>query len=88
MQNREKAFSRHDQTATSTPSAEPTEALLQIHCESDQDFAPADGVVGKSCVARDSTAKPQVAGKGVPIGKRHPVTFSLWLRPESRSIRT
>jgi Protein of unknown function (DUF1553)/Protein of unknown function (DUF1549)/Planctomycete cytochrome C/Concanavalin A-like lectin/glucanases superfamily len=61
----------------------PVDAVLQIHCESEKDFAAADGVVGQSCVARDASSKPQTQGKGVLVAKRQPLTFSLWVRPEA-----
>ena len=63
--------------------------MWQMHCESPNEFetAPesgfvqADGVVGRSCVVGDTSPKPRIAGKGVPVSKRDPLTLSAWVRP-------
>ena len=81
LEGREKNWGGREENVH--PGVTPTGAALEIHCESDPDFAPVDGVVGKACVARDATAKPQIPGKGVPTGKRQPVTLTLWVRPEA-----
>jgi hypothetical protein len=64
--------------------------VLQIRCESNNEFEQApqkgfllvDGVVGQSCVTKDVFPKPQT-GSGIPVSKWQPLTFSLWLRPDS-----
>ena len=69
----------------------PSGAVLQIHCESDNEFAKrpengftlAEGVVGKSCATKSVVPKPQTATKNVPVSKRQPLTFSAWVRPDA-----
>jgi uncharacterized protein DUF1553/concanavalin A-like lectin/glucanase superfamily protein len=68
----------------------PSGAVLQIHCELDNEFAKrpesgftlAEGVVGKSCATKNVVPKPQTATKSVPVSKRQPLTFSAWVRPD------
>lgn len=59
--------------------AAPDGAILHIDCESEKP----EGVVGHACAPRNVTPKPETPGKGVPIAKRQPITFSLWVRPEA-----
>ncbi len=67
----------------------PTNAAWQMHCESADEFeaapvsgfVPADGIAGKACVTSQMIPKPRIAGKGVPISKRQPLTITAWLRP-------
>ncbi|HEY3837486.1 MAG TPA: DUF1553 domain-containing protein [Bryobacteraceae bacterium] len=73
--------------ADSLPQASvPDGAVLQIACDSATDFDPktpvalTEGISGQACQMKDAPAKLQIPGKGVPIGKWQPVTFSLWVR--------
>jgi hypothetical protein len=68
-------------TSPLLPSSAPPGAVLQVSCESDKDFAHVEGVVGQACVAGDASSKPLIPGKGVPVSRHQPMTFSLWLRP-------
>ena len=60
-----------------------------MHCESANEFEAtpesgfvlADGVAGRACVTADMSPKPRIAGKGVPVSKRQPLTIAAWLRP-------
>ncbi len=71
--------------------AEPGGAALRMSCDAANEFEKSperglllkDGVAGQSCVTADATPKPMTGGAGVPVSKRNPLTFSLWLRPES-----
>jgi hypothetical protein len=51
-------------------------AVLHMGCEAGKEFDSA-------CTIKSPTDKLQIPGKGVPVAKRQPVTFSLWVRPES-----
>ena len=67
----------------------PGDAAWQMHCESANEFEAtpesgfvlADGVAGRACVTADMSPKPRIAGKGVPVSKRQPLTIAAWLRP-------
>ncbi len=67
----------------------PKDPVLRIECESAADFDKAPekspdreaGIAGNACVPRAISPKPQIAGKGVPISKRKPFTWSAWVRP-------
>lgn len=67
----------------------PGDAAWQMHCESADEFETApqsgfalvDGVAGKACVAAEMSPRPRIAGKGVPVSKRSPLTLAVWLRP-------
>jgi hypothetical protein len=69
----------------------PTGTALRITCDSDNEFEKrpengfslAEGVVGHSCITKDTVPKPQTAGKSVPVSKRQPLTFSAWVRPDA-----
>ncbi len=69
----------------------PPGAVLEIHCESDNEFEKTpesgfklvEGVVGHSCTTKGATSKLQTAGKSVPVSKRQPLTFSTWVRPDA-----
>ena len=71
--------------------AEPQGSALQMRCESAAGFEtpPAsgfllnEGISGKACVTAGANPKPVTGGPGVPVSARHPMTFSLWLRPEA-----
>ena len=41
------------------------------------------GAGAPACAFREGDAKPVIPGKGVPVGKRQALTFSLWLRPDA-----
>jgi hypothetical protein len=72
-----------------TQAGVPGDATWQMHCESanefeaapERGFAQADGVAGKACVTAEVNPKPRIAGKGVPVSKRQPLTIAGWLRP-------
>ena len=80
---------RDSQAAAADGGAPPGGAVWQMHCEAASDFAAApdsgfvmaDGIAGKACVTAEVTPKPLIAGKGVPVSKRQPLTISAWLRP-------
>jgi len=88
IQAREKSWTWHETEAQPILSrvgqaTVPDGALLQMHCESEAEFGHAEGVTGQACVTKDAGAKPQLDGKGVPVAKRQPLTFSLWVRPDA-----
>ena len=67
------------------PGAVPPEgASLFLACESATEFASLspDGLAGQSCALGDGDAKPEAGGTPVPVWRRGPMTFSLWVRPE------
>jgi hypothetical protein len=41
-----------------------------------------DGAVVQIHDTRGADPKPQIPGKGVPVAKRQPLTFSFWLQPQ------
>jgi hypothetical protein len=60
----------------------PENPTLHIRCDSPQsseNFQLASGVVGSSCTASAEMEKIQT--RSVPISKRRPLTFTLWIRP-------
>ena len=67
----------------------PNDAVLQIPCESPNEFEKAaekapsfvPGVAGQACVFSETDAKPSIAGQKVPVSKRKPLAFSAWLSP-------
>jgi hypothetical protein len=69
-----------------TLAAPPEGASLYLACDSKAEFPAlsADGVSGQSCVVGDSGAKPE-AGGTVPVWRRGPITFSVWVRPDGDS---
>ena len=94
LRNREKTWTWRRKSAAQALQAAaevhaPEGAALQIGCESadefkqppEKGFALTAGVVGKACLTGDATPKPETAGKGVPLTKRGPLSFSFWLRP-------
>jgi hypothetical protein len=100
IQPREKAWIWNESAAhealqkITRKGAIPENATLHIGCESEQELGPAsqtgialaDGVAGHSCVVNDVSAKPQTPGQGLPVAKRQPLTFSLWVRPDAKDI--
>jgi hypothetical protein len=67
----------------------PVDPAWQMHCESADEFETTPehgfvqeaGISGKACVTAEMTPKPRIAGKGLPISKRLPLTITAWLRP-------
>ncbi len=66
-----------------------SEPVFRLRCESVGEFEKAPdnavtaiaGISGNACVPSAISPKPRIAGKGVPISKRHPFTWSAWVNP-------
>jgi len=96
IESREKAWSWRRSYAAqamrlAAEAAEPAGAVLRIRCDSKQEFANTresglllkPGVAGQACAPADANAKPMTARRTVPLSKRSPLTFSLWVQPEA-----
>lgn len=67
----------------------PAEPVFRLTCESAAEFEKApekeisavSGIAGNACQPSTITPKPRIAGKGVPISKRRPFTWSAWVNP-------
>jgi hypothetical protein len=94
LQRREKSWAWREASAPealrlAAQASAPGGAALQIPCESASEFEKAPesgftlvpGVAGHACVVGEANPKPRIPGKGVPVSKRDPMTFSLWLNP-------
>jgi hypothetical protein len=66
--------------------AQPAGSSLFLACESSTEFAALapEGVAGNSCVSSDGGAKPE-SGTPVPVWRRGPITFSIWVRPDGEA---
>jgi hypothetical protein len=73
IEAREKGWAWHESNAP---------ALLRTA----KDVTIPDGAIVQIDEMPDPSKKPQLQGKGVPVMKRQPLTFSFWLRPEAVDI--
>jgi hypothetical protein len=78
QQKRENAW--NGEVVEPSQSAVATGQVLQIDCDSDGRFETTPGVAGRACLAKNVAPKPETPT--IPISKRRPLTFSVWLRPD------
>jgi hypothetical protein len=64
------------------------DAVLSLPCEAatefnkaESGFVSADGIAGRACVGGDG--RPEAGGAPVPVWRRGPMTFSVWVRPDA-----
>ncbi|MBM3727479.1 MAG: DUF1553 domain-containing protein [Acidobacteria bacterium] len=64
----------------------PAGAALEVHCETTGEFEPAngltlaEGIAGNACVTGGPGPGAQAPGKGFPVSRREPFTFSGWIQ--------
>ncbi len=96
IERREKSWKWRNRNAAqasriAAQAVEPGGAVLRIDCNSADGFKNtpeggsflAEGVAGQACVTAQIEPKPLTGGAGIPVSKRGPLTFSLWVNPDN-----